>query len=183
MAHSVKEVGLHPTCVVRTLEGLFKGLLLARLILDRVVDVHEHAYARARNALLIASELRGGADPHALAVLAPYAIVDVVRAALRCRDAELVVDAGKVVGGDEPVRASAAAGQIILCLVAKDATALIGEPKSYGIALFVEVGGPASSMHELAHISRFLFESVFVKGALLPPDIVLRLSERALRAA
>ena len=49
-----------PTCSEYAMQalathGLLKGLLLARLILDRVVDVHEHAHARARNALIVAS--------------------------------------------------------------------------------------------------------------------------------
>lgn len=140
MAHPAKEVGLHLACAVRTLESLLKGLLLTRLILDRVVDVHEHAHARAGNALLVAPELRGGANPHAPAVLTPHAVVDIVRTALRCGDAELVVDTGKVVRGDEPVRASAVAGQTFLGFVAKDAAALVGEPKPCGIALLIEVG-------------------------------------------
>lgn len=92
MAHSVKEVGFHLACVVRALEGLLKDLLLPRLVLDRVIDVHEHAHARARNALLVTPELRGGADPHAFAILAPYAVVDIVRTALRCGYAEFVVN-------------------------------------------------------------------------------------------
>lgn len=79
MAHPAKEVGLHLACAVRTLESLLKGLLLTRLVLDRVVDVHEHAHARAGNALLVAPELRGGANPHAPAVLTPHAVVDIVR--------------------------------------------------------------------------------------------------------
>ena len=165
-----------------TLEGLLKSLLLVCLVLHRVVDVHEHAHARARDALLVAAKLRGDAHPHALAVLAPHAIVDVVRTALRCGDAELAVDAGKVVRGDEPVRAPAVAGQIILCLVAKDAAALVGEPESYGIALFAEVGGPASGMHELAHIGRLLVEGAFGKGTLLPVNLVLCLGKLALRS-
>lgn len=92
MAHPAKEVGLYLARAVRTLESLLKGLLLTRLVLHRIVDVHEHAHARAGNALLVAPELRGGADPHALAVLTPYAVIDVVRTALRCGYAEFVVN-------------------------------------------------------------------------------------------
>lgn len=92
MAHPTKEVGLHLACAVRALESLLKSLLLARLVLDRIVDVHEHAHARAGNVLLVTPELRSGANPHALAVLAPYAVIDVVRTALRCGYAEFVVN-------------------------------------------------------------------------------------------
>ena len=88
MAHPVKEVGLHLACAVRAL----KSLLLACLVLDRIVDVHEHAHARAGNALLVTPELRGGANPHAPAVLAPHAVVDIVRIALHCGYAEFVVN-------------------------------------------------------------------------------------------
>ncbi len=183
MAHPVKEVGLHLVCAVRALESPLKGLLLARLVLDRVVDVHEHAHARARNALIVAPELRGGADPHALAVLAPHAVVDVVRTALRCGDAEFAVDTGKVVGGDEPVRAPAVAGQTFLGFVAKDATALVGEPKPCGIAFVIEVGGPAGGVQKIASVGRLLLESALSKSSLLPANLVLRLGERVLRPA
>ena len=125
MAHSVEEVGLHLACVVRALESLLKGLLLARLVLDRVVDVHEHAHARARDPPLVAAELRGGADPHAPAVLAPYAIVNVVRTALRCGDAELAVDAGQVVGGYEPVHVLAVFREVVPAFETKDAATLV----------------------------------------------------------
>ena len=92
MAHSVKKVGFHLVCAVRALESLLKGLLLTRLVLHRVVDVHEHAHAQAGNALLVAPELRGDANPHAPAVLTPHAVVDIVRTALRCGYAEFVVN-------------------------------------------------------------------------------------------
>ena len=92
MAHSVKNVGFHLVCAVRVFEGLLQGLLLARLVLDRVVDVHEHAHAQAGNALLVTPELRGGANPHAPAVLTPPAVVDIVRLALHCGYAEFVVN-------------------------------------------------------------------------------------------
>ena len=183
MVHPVKEVGLHLTCVVRTLEGLFKGLLLARLILDRVVDVHEHAHARARNALLVAPELRGGSDPHALAVLAPYTVVDVVRTALRCGDAELVVDAGKVIGCDEPVRVLTVFGEVVPAFEAEDAAALVGEPESRGIAFVVEVSSPAGGVQKIASVSHFLFEGALGNSALFLLDFDFRLGERALRPA
>lgn len=183
MAHPVKEVGLHLVCTIRALESLLKSLLLARLILHRIVDIHEHAHARARNALLIAPEPCGGADPDALAVLAPHAVVNVVRTALRCGNAEFTVDTGKVVGGDEPVRAPAVAGQTLLGFVAKDATALVGEPKPCGIAFIIEVCCPAGGVQKIASIGRLLVEGAFGKSSLLPIDLVLRLGERVLRPA
>lgn len=79
-------------CAVRVLESLLKGLLLTRLVLHRVVDVHEHAHARAGNAPLVTPELRSGANPHASAVLTPHAVVDIVRTALHCGYAEFVVN-------------------------------------------------------------------------------------------
>ena len=181
MAHPVEEVGLHLVCTVRARESLLKGLLLARLILDRVVDVHEHAHARARNALIVAPELRGGADPHALAVLAPHAVVDVVRTALRCGDAELVVDAGKVIGGDEPVRVLAVFGEAFAAFEAEDAAALVGEPESRGIAFVVEVSGPAGGMQKTASVSHFLFEGALGNSALLLLYFDFRLGERCVR--
>ena len=181
MAHSVEEVGLHLVCVVRTLESLFKGLLLARLVLNRVVDIHEHAHARARDALLVASELRGGADPHALAVLAPHAIVDVVQTALRCGDAELLVDTGKIVRGDEPVRVLAVFREVVPAFEAEHAAALVGEPESRGVAFVIEVSGPAGGMHEIANVGRFPLEGVLGKSALLLFYLDVRLGKSALR--
>ena len=168
---------------IRTLESLLKGLLLTRLVLHRIVDVHEHAHARAGNALLVAPELRGGANPHAPAVLTPHAVVDIVRTALRCGDAELVVDAGKVIGGDEPVRVLAVFGEIVAAFEAEDAAALVREPESRRVAFVVEVSGPARSMQKTACVSHFLFEGALGNSALLLLYFDFRLGERALRPA
>ena len=183
MAHSVKEVGFHLACVVRALEGLLKGLLLTRLVLHRIVDVHEHAHARARNALLVTPELRGGANPHAFAILVPHAVINVVRTALRCSDAEFVVDAGKVVRGDESVRVLAVFGEVVPAFEAEDAAALVGEPESRGIALFVEIGAPAGGVQKIADIGRFLLEGAFGNSTLLLFYLNFRLGESALRPA
>ena len=183
MAHPAKEVGLHLACAVRTLESLLKGLLLTRLVLHRIVDVHEHAHARAGNALLVAPELRGGANSHAPAVLTPHAVVDIVRTALRCSDAELVVDAGKVIGGNEPVRVLAVFGEAIPAFETEDAAALVREPESRRVAFVVEVSGPAGGMQKTANIGRFLLEGALGNSALLLLYFDFRLGERTLRQA
>lgn len=74
-------------------------------------------------------------------------------------DAEFAVDTGKVAEDDEPVRAPAVAGQTFLGFVAKDATALVGEPKPCGIAFVIEVGGRSGGVQKIASVGRLLLES------------------------
>ena len=98
-------------------------------------------------------------------------------------DVEFAVDTGRVVEGDEPVRAPAVAGQTFLGFVAKDATALAGEPKPCGIAFAIEVGGPSDDVQKIASVGCLLLESALCKSSLLPANLILRLGERALRPA